>query len=56
MGGMLALDAGQSGIRLRWEHGLERLEGDAPGILTDRPLMPQVAEASPRSRSPTIAG
>ncbi|CAL8968286.1 hypothetical protein PROP_00251 [Propionicimonas sp. T2.31MG-18] len=43
---MLALDAGQSGIRLRWEHGLERLEGDAPGILTDRPLMPQVAEAA----------
>jgi N-acetylglucosamine kinase-like BadF-type ATPase len=41
----LALDAGQTGIRLRWEHGLERLEGATAGVLTDRPLMPQLAAA-----------
>jgi N-acetylglucosamine kinase-like BadF-type ATPase len=43
--GLLALDAGQTGIRLRWEHGQERLEGSTSGVLTDRPLMPQLAEA-----------
>lgn len=43
MSGLLALDAGQTGIRLRWEHGQERLEGGASGVLTDRPLMPQLA-------------
>lgn len=45
MSGLLALDAGQTGIRLRWEHGQERLEGSTSGVLTDRPLMPQLAEA-----------
>ncbi len=45
MSGLLALDAGQTGIRLRWEHGQERLEGGASGVLTDRPLMPQLASA-----------
>ncbi len=44
-GGLLAVDAGQSGTRLRWEHGHERIEGDAAGVLTDRPLMPQLAHA-----------
>ncbi|HSK34039.1 MAG TPA: BadF/BadG/BcrA/BcrD ATPase family protein [Propionicimonas sp.] len=39
----LAVDAGQTGIRLRWEHGTDRLHGEAPGVLTDRPLMPQLA-------------
>lgn len=43
MSGLLALDAGQTGIRLRWEHGQERLEGGTSGVLTDRPLMPQLA-------------
>lgn len=43
--GLLALDAGPTGIRLRWEHGQERLEGGASGLLTDRPLMPQLASA-----------
>ncbi len=45
MSGLLALDAGQTGIRLRWEHGQERLEGGTSGVLTDRPLMPQLASA-----------
>lgn len=45
MSGLLALDAGQTGIRLRWEHGQERLEGSTSGVLTDRPLMPQLAAA-----------
>lgn len=45
MSGLLALDAGQTGIRLRWEHGQERLEGATAGVLTDRPLMPQLAGA-----------
>ena len=44
-GGLLAVDAGQSGTRLRWEHGRERVEGDAPGVLTDRSLMPQISHA-----------
>jgi N-acetylglucosamine kinase-like BadF-type ATPase len=46
MGGLLAVDAGQTGIKLRWEHGLERLEGATAGVLTDRPLMPQLAAAA----------
>ena len=41
----LAVDAGQTGIRLRWEHDRERLEAAVPGVLTDSPLMPQLAEA-----------
>ena len=40
-GGRIAVDAGQSGIRLRWERAGEQLESDVPGILTDQPLMPQ---------------
>lgn len=43
MSGLLALDAGQTGIRVRWEYGQERLEGSTAGVLTDRPLMPQFA-------------
>ncbi|MGC3994462.1 MAG: BadF/BadG/BcrA/BcrD ATPase family protein [Propionicimonas sp.] len=61
MSGLLALDAGQTGIRLRWEHGQERLEGGAPGVLTDRPLMPQLAAAigdfvTGHRLSPTVVG
>jgi N-acetylglucosamine kinase-like BadF-type ATPase len=41
----LALDAGQTGIKLRWEYGQERIEGSTSGVLTDRPLMPQLAAA-----------
>jgi glucosamine kinase len=41
----IAVDAGQTGIRVRWEHDRERLEASAPGVLTDRPLMPQLAAA-----------
>jgi len=41
----LAVDAGQTGIRLRWDDGTERVEAAVPGILTDRPLMPQLAAA-----------
>ncbi len=57
----LAVDAGQTGIRLRWEHGPERIETDAPGILTDRPLMPQLAAVigamvTTHSLAPTFVG
>ena len=45
MTGPIAVDAGQTGIRLRWEHKGKRHEAGAPGILTDRPLMPQLAAA-----------
>jgi glucosamine kinase len=41
----IAVDAGQTGIRLRWERGEEHLEAGVPGVLTDRPLMPQLAAA-----------
>ncbi len=61
MGGLLAVDAGQTGIRLRWDHGLERLEGATNGVLTDRPLMPQLADAvgafvTEHRLSPTVVG
>nr|WP_300150075.1 BadF/BadG/BcrA/BcrD ATPase family protein [Propionicimonas sp.] len=61
MSGQLALDAGQTGIRLRWEHGQERLEGATAGVLTDRPLMPQLATAvggfvTEHRLSPTVVG
>lgn len=61
MGGLLAMDAGQTGIKLRWEHGLERLEGATAGVLTDRPLMPQLADAAgafitEHRLSPTVMG
>ena len=61
MSGQLALDAGQTGIRLRWEHGQERLEGATAGVLTDRPLMPQLASAvgafvTEHRLSPTVVG
>lgn len=39
----LAVDAGQTGIRLRCEHDQQVLEASTPGVLTDRPLMPQFA-------------
>lgn len=38
---VLAVDAGQSGIRLR--HASR--DGARPGVLTDRPLLPQLSEA-----------
>ena len=61
MSGLLELDAGQTGIRLRREHGQERLEGATAGVLTDRPLMPQLAAAaaafvSEHRLSPTTVG
>lgn len=48
MSGRLALDAGQTGIRLRWEKDQQRLEDATSGVLTDRPLMPQFAEVIAR--------
>lgn len=61
MSGRLAVDAGQTGIRLRWEQGQERLETSTSGVLTDRPLMPQLADAigafvTERRFSPTVVG
>jgi N-acetylglucosamine kinase-like BadF-type ATPase len=44
-GGLLAVDAGQSAIGISWTDGHHRLFGTMPGVLTDRPLMPQLASA-----------
>lgn len=42
---VLAIDAGQTGIRtLVIENGERGAEGELPGILTDAPLIPQLAE------------
>ncbi len=45
MSGTIGVDAGQTGIRLRAGEGGELVEADFPGVLTDRPLMPQLADA-----------
>lgn len=45
MTGLIAVDAGQTGIRLRYTGAGVPVQADAPGILTDRPLMPQLASA-----------
>lgn len=41
----IAVDAGQTGIRLRTHEGGDAVEADFAGVLTDRPLMPQLAQA-----------
>lgn len=43
MSGLLGVDAGQTGIRVRWTGDGPPVEAGYPGILTDRPLMPQLA-------------
>jgi glucosamine kinase len=43
MTGLIAVDAGQTGIRLHYTGAAGPVEADAAGILTDRPLMPQLA-------------
>jgi N-acetylglucosamine kinase-like BadF-type ATPase len=43
MTGLIAVDAGQTGMRLRFTGPQGSLETSTPGILTDRPLMPQLA-------------
>lgn len=45
MKGLIALDAGQTGMRLRYTGSGHNLETSTAGILTDRPLMPQLAAA-----------
>lgn len=45
MSGSLAVDAGQTGTRLRFTDPTQTQTHTAPGVLTDRPLMPQVAAA-----------
>lgn len=45
MSGIIGVDAGQTGIRVRTSDGGQQLEAGFPGVLTDRPLMPQLAEA-----------
>ncbi len=43
----LAIDAGQTGIKLRVVRpGAEPVERVLPGVLTDRPLLPQLADAA----------
>lgn len=48
-GGTLAVDAGQTGIRLRWtpsaSGGPTAREADRPPVVTDSPVVPQVARA-----------
>lgn len=41
----IAMDVGQTGIRVRWVLGDESDELALPGVLTDRDLMPQLAAA-----------
>jgi N-acetylglucosamine kinase-like BadF-type ATPase len=43
--GTIAVDAGQTGIRLRTDEDGRRFEADFAGVLTDRPLMPQLSDA-----------
>lgn len=43
VGAMLAIDAGQTGIKLRHRGGDVTTEWAAPGIRTDLPLLPQLA-------------
>jgi N-acetylglucosamine kinase-like BadF-type ATPase len=45
MSGLIAVDAGQTGIRLRFVGSGGVLEHRTPGVLTDHPLLPQLAEA-----------
>lgn len=45
MSGTIGVDAGQTGIRLRADEAGGLVEADSPGVLTDRPLMPQLADA-----------
>lgn len=45
MSGIIAVDAGQSSIRLRFRAPDRTRESQAAGVLTGRPLMPQVAAA-----------
>lgn len=45
MSATIGVDAGQTGIRLATGAGGERVEAAFPGVLTHRPLMPQLAEA-----------
>ncbi|WP_341976581.1 BadF/BadG/BcrA/BcrD ATPase family protein [Microbacterium sp. LWO13-1.2] len=46
---LLAMDAGQTGtkVRLRWDDGTSR-DDLLPGVLTDRPLLPQLADIAER--------
>lgn len=41
----IGVDAGQTGIRLRFDDGDRQVEADLAGVLTDRALMPQLAAA-----------
>ncbi len=44
---LLAVDAGQTGIKLRLERpGAEPVERVLPGVRTDQPLLPQLADAA----------
>ncbi len=45
MTGLIAVDAGQTGIRLRFVDAQQSIEGAEKGIITARPLMPQLARA-----------
>lgn len=43
-GARLSIDGGQSGMRLRFAHAGQRLEAETAGVLTDRPVLEQIAE------------
>lgn len=45
-GSRLSIDGGQSGMRLRFAHAGRDREAETPGVLTDRPVLEQVAGAA----------
>lgn len=53
--GLLAVDGGQSGIKVRLENGSERTEMKFPGVQTDEAVLPQLARVTKRiiSETPT---
>ncbi|HEU0180858.1 MAG TPA: hypothetical protein VFR16_01620, partial [Agromyces mariniharenae] len=59
-GGSLAIDAGQSGIKVRHADAAGASEWAGPGIRTDLPLLPQLArvieQALEQDRAATIVG
>lgn len=45
-GARLSIDGGQSGMRLRLAHAGHYLETERPGVLTDRPVLEQIADVA----------
>lgn len=45
-GSRLSIDGGQSGMRLRFAEAGREVEVETPGVLTDRPVLEQIAEVA----------